>query len=66
MEKTRDLFKKIRDTKGTFHAPQSCLTLCDSMDFSMLGFPSLSFTITRSLLKLMSMESVMPSNNLIL
>ena len=23
MEKTRDLFKKIRDTKGTFHAKMS-------------------------------------------
>ena len=25
MRKTRDLFKKIRDTKGTFHANISCL-----------------------------------------
>ena len=25
MGKTRDLFKKIRDTKGTFHANISCL-----------------------------------------
>ena len=23
MEKTKDLFKKIRDTKGTFHAKQA-------------------------------------------
>ena len=51
MGKTRDLFKKIRDTKGTFHAnmdtikattrqnvsAQSCLTLCDPMDCSLLG-----------------------------
>ena len=34
MGKTRDLFKKIRDTMGTFHAKesevaQSCLTLGD-------------------------------------
>ena len=37
MGKTRDLFKKIRDTKGIFHASsvqfnsvaQSCPTLCD-------------------------------------
>ena len=30
MGKTRDLFKKIRDTKGTFHASsvaESCMTL---------------------------------------
>ena len=25
MEKTRDLFKKIRDTKGTFHAKMSSI-----------------------------------------
>ena len=25
MGKTRDLFKKIRDTKGTFHAKMGCL-----------------------------------------
>ena len=48
--KTRDLFKKIGDTKGTFHAKmgsikdrngtiaQSCPTLCDSMDCSLPGF----------------------------
>ena len=36
------------------------------MDFSMPGFPSLSFTISQSLLKLMSVESVMPSSHLIL
>ena len=43
---------------------QSCLTLCDPMDCRMLGSPS--FTISQSLLKLMSIESVMPSNHLIL
>ena len=43
---------------------QSCLILCDPMDCSMLGFPS--FTISQSLLKLMSIESVMPSSHLIL
>ena len=46
MGKTRDLFKKIRDTKGTFHAThththtevsQSCPTLCDPMDCSPPG-----------------------------
>ena len=25
MEKTRDLFKKIRDTKGTFHAKKGSI-----------------------------------------
>ena len=40
---------------------QSHLTPCDPMDQAFL-----SFTITRSLLKLMSIELVMPSNHLIL
>ena len=47
MGKTRDLFKKIRDTRGTFHATatatakslQSCLTLCDPIDSSPPGSP---------------------------
>ena len=42
----------------------SCPALCDPMDYSTPGFPV--FTIFRSLLKLMSIESVMPSNHLIL
>ena len=42
MGKTRDLFKKIRGTKGTFHASevkvaQSCPTLCDPMDYIVYG-----------------------------
>ena len=40
----------------------SCPTLCDPMDCSMPGFPVLH----QSLLKLMSIEWVMPSNHLIL
>ena len=43
---------------------QSCLTLCDPMNRNTPGL--LSITNSRSLLKLMSMESVMPSNHLIL
>ena len=43
---------------------QFCLTLCDPMDCSTLSF--LSITNSRSLLRLMSIESVMPSNHLIL
>ena len=39
------------------------LTLCDPMDCSMPGFPG---TSSQNLLKLMSMESVMSSNQLIL
>ena len=39
-------------------------TLCDPMDCSMSGSPC--FTISRNLLKLMSIELVMPSNHLIL
>ena len=42
----------------------SCPTLCDPMNCNTPGF--LSFTISWSLLKLMSIESVMSSNHLIL
>ena len=42
---------------------QLCLTLWDSMDCSMPGF---SLTISRSLLRFMSIESMMPSDHLIL
>ena len=43
---------------------QSCPTLYDTMDCSRPA--SLSITNSRSLLKLMSIDSVMPSNHLIL
>ena len=43
---------------------QSCPTLCDPMDCSTPSFPSI--TNSQSLLKLMSIESVMPSSHLIL
>ena len=43
---------------------QSCLTVCDPMDCSIPGF--LSFIISRSLPKLMSIESVITSNYLVL
>ena len=42
---------------------QSCPTLCDAMDCSKA---SLSITNSHSLLKLLSIESVIPSNHLIL
>jgi len=44
---------------------QSCLTLCDLMGLQHIRFPCPSPN-SRSLLKLMSIESVMPSNHLIL
>ena len=46
----------IVDLISTSSVTQLCPTLCDSMDF----------TNSQSLLKLMSIESVMPSNHLIL
>ena len=42
---------------------QSCPTLCEPMDCTM---PGLSITNSRSLLKLLSIEPVMPPNHLIL
>ena len=44
---------------------RSCPTLCNPMDCSMSGFPG-GFIISWSLFKPMSIESVMPSNRLIL
>ena len=44
--------------------PQSCPTLCDPVDPARQA--SLSITNSRSLLRLMSVESVMPTNHLIL
>ena len=46
---------------SSWSVTQSCLTLCDPMDCSMLNFP-----VSQSLLKFMPIESVMPSNHLIL
>ena len=43
---------------------QLCLTLCNPMDCSTAGFPVLHYIL--ELLKLMSIESVMPSSHLIL
>ena len=34
MEKTRDLFKKIRDTKGTFHVKVSSIKDRNGMDLT--------------------------------
>ena len=34
MRKTRDLFKKIRDTKGTFHAEMGTLKDRNDMDLT--------------------------------
>ena len=56
---------------GCFHVfcccfvTKSCPTCCDPVDCSTPGFPVLHY-ICRSWLKLMSTESVMPSNHLIL
>ena len=34
MEKTSDLFKKLRDTKGTFHAKMSTIKDRNGMDLT--------------------------------
>ena len=49
---------------GCCSVTQSCLTLCDP--WTVAPQTSLSLTISWSLLKLMAIESVMPSNYLIL
>ena len=45
-------------------AAQTCLTLCNPVTATYQA--SLSFTISQSLFKLMSIDSVMPSNHVIL
>ena len=58
-----------RPLKGMLSSvAQSCPTLCDPVDciMDLHGQASLSITNSRSLLKLMAIESVMPSNHLIL
>ena len=37
MGKTRDLFKKIRDTKGTFHAKMGLIKDRNGMDLTEVG-----------------------------
>ena len=37
MEKTRDLFKKIRDTKGTFHAKMGSIKDRNDLDLTEAG-----------------------------
>ena len=70
MGKTRDVFKKMRDTKGTFHASlvqfsaQLCLNLCDPMNRSTSGLPA-HCQLPESTQTHVH-ESVMTSNHLIL
>ena len=49
---------------GCYSVAKSCLTLCDTLGYSI--YAPLSFTTAWSFLRFMSMESVMPSNRLIL
>ena len=61
-----NIFMTLQQAKHgcCFSVTQSCLTLCDPWTAARQAY--LSFTISWSLLKLMSIESVMPSNHLIL
>ena len=54
----------LHHIKGCCSVSKSCPTFCDPMDCSMPGFPV--FHHSQSLLKLMSIELVMPFNNLVL
>ena len=64
MAQDRWLFNVIYYKQCCCSVAQSCLTLCDPMNCSTPA--SLSLTISQSLLKLMSIESVMPSKPLAL
>ena len=45
MGKTRDTFKKIRDTKGTFHAKMGSIKDRNGMDLTEVEVPFLSFIV---------------------
>ena len=60
---SRSNHKSSGDIAGSVQS-LSCLTLCNPLDCSTPGFPSI--TNSQSLLKLMAIESVVPSNHLIL
>ena len=60
----REVKPQVPEPRRPFSSVKSCPTLCNPMDCSMPG--SLSITNSRSLLKLISMELVMPFNHLIL
>ena len=61
---TSELFFLPTGVRKQLLFSRSVVSNCDPMNCSTLGF--LSFTVSWSLLKLMSIESVMPSNHLIL
>ena len=61
--KPKSRIKKLHNSHQFSSVAQSRSTLCDPMDCSVPGFP---ITNSQSLLKLVSIESVMPSNYLIL
>ena len=59
------LSKLLIEFSSVSSVAQSCPTLCDPMDCSTLGLP-VHHQLWESLLKLMSIALVMPSNHLIL
>ena len=63
MNNKAKLYRKYFCSCCCYSVTKLCLTLCDPI--TAAHQPSLSFTISRSLLKLMSIESMMASNHLI-
>ena len=49
MGKTRDLFKKIRDTKGTFHANMGTIKNRNGMDITEAGAKSTQKSYTKKI-----------------
>ena len=50
MGKTRDLFKKIRDTKGTFHAKMGSIMDRNGMDLTEAGDKNTQKNYTKKVL----------------
>ena len=59
------LYSSSRSINSVSSVSQSSPTLCDPVDCSTPGFPVLHYLPELNLLKLMSIESVMPSSSLI-
>ena len=67
LKKKENKMRYLQSTTQFSSVAQPCLTFCNPMDCSTPGFPVLHYLLQcPSLLKLMSIESVMPSNHLIL
>ena len=60
MEKTRELFKKIRDTKGTFHAKMGSIKDRNGMDRTEAEYEEVARIHRRTTKKKIFMTQIIP------